>query len=88
MDTRLKSVSEVTLNIGVGFTINYIANAIILPAFGLPFNFIIFLEIGFWYTLISVARQYLFRRLFEHFGPKENLYTLSFRFYSWIKKSL
>jgi hypothetical protein len=85
MDTRLKSFSEVSLNILIGFTINLIGNAIILPFYGLPFNLLVFLEIGFWYTLISVARQYLFRRLFEHFGPKENLYTLTVRFIKWLR---
>ncbi len=85
MDSRWKSFSEVVLNIAVGFLINYTANVVILPAYGMPFNAYVFLEIGILYTLVSIARQYLFRRLFEHFGEKETLLTLTIRLIRWLR---
>jgi hypothetical protein len=42
--------------------------------------------IGVWYTIFSVVRQYLFRRLFNKFGERENFYTLSVRLYKKIRE--
>lgn len=80
-DTRLKSISEVTVNIAIGYSINFTSNMFILPAFGLPFNFWSFHGIGLIYTFISVGRQYFLRRLFEKFDPRANLYTLLKKFF-------
>lgn len=84
-DTRWKSISETLLNVGVGFMISFASNYVILPAYGLPFNLVSFLEIGFWYTIISIARQYLFRRMFNLFGPSETLLTLLTRLIKWAR---
>lgn len=87
-DSRLKSLSENLLNIAVGFPINYVSNVTILPYYAPqiandPFWFSF--EIGIWFTIISVARQYGSRRLFNHFGENENLYTLSIRLGRWTR---
>jgi hypothetical protein len=72
--TRLGSFAESWANIGVGFTINFTANWLILPLFGfhsltLEKNFII----GLLYTLISLTRSYCLRRWFNglKFGNRE-----------------
>ena len=54
--TRLGSLIEALFNVAIGFTINFMANLLILPAFGfasltLKTN----LYLGVIYTLISVA---------------------------------
>lgn len=71
--TRLGSLAEAWANIAVGFTINYIANLIILPLFGFKSltarnNFII----GCIYTVISLVRSFVLRRYFNglRFGNK------------------
>lgn len=71
--TRLGSFAESWANIAVGFTINYIANLIILPLFGFTSltartNFII----GCIYTVISLVRSFILRRYFNglKFGNK------------------
>ena len=71
--TKLGSFAESWANIAVGFTINYIANLLILPAFGFQSltpakNF----AIGVLYTFISLARSYVLRRWFNglRFGNK------------------
>ena len=64
--TKMGSIIEAWANIAVGFTINFIANLIILPLFGfgaltLANNF----KIGVIFTFISLARQYVLRRWFN-----------------------
>ena len=64
--TRTGSLIEAWVNVGIGFTINFVANLLILPHFGftsltLGTNFII----GLIYTVISVARSYVIRRWFN-----------------------
>jgi len=87
-DSRIKSLSEAGINLMVGFSINYVANIFILPPFASRIghvDLLVFAEIGFWFTLVSLVRQYVFRRLFERFGEKENLYTLTIRLVNRIK---
>lgn len=97
-DSRLKSVSEVIVNLAVGYPLAHLTNLVILvPAaphiqegamhglFSLELNTAILL-IGVFYTVISVVRQYLFRRLFERFGEHESFYTLLIRLVNYLKR--
>lgn len=64
--TRLASFIEAWINVAIGFGINFVANLIILPAFGftaltLKTN----LYIGLAYTVVSVVRSYIIRRWFN-----------------------
>jgi hypothetical protein len=64
--TKLGSIAEAWANIAVGFSINFVANMLILPLFGfhtltLKNNFII----GLLYTVISLVRSYVLRRWFN-----------------------
>lgn len=66
MQTRRGSFVEAWANIFVGFTVNYFANLVILPAFGFSSltpgkNFLI----GVAYTGISLVRSYVLRRWFN-----------------------
>lgn len=87
-DSRWKSISENAVNIVVGFPISYIGNILILPHYDFAADpYWTSFQIGIWFTIISFVRQYLFRRLFNHFGANENLYTLSLRLWRRIKQS-
>lgn len=72
MQTKLGSFVESWANIVVGFTINYCANLLIFPLFGMHIspgnNFLL----GVIYTGISLARSYVLRRWFNSlkFGHK------------------
>jgi hypothetical protein len=72
MQTRKGSLAEAWVNIFIGFTINYFANLLIFPLFGMHIsagnNFLM----GLIYTGISLARSYIIRRWFNglHFGNK------------------
>lgn len=72
--TIIGSIAESWVNILIGFTINYVANLIILPMFGFSSltpgkNFVI----GLVYTVISLVRQYTIKRWFNgiSFGNRE-----------------
>lgn len=96
-DSKLKSLTESLCNIAVGYPINHLANMIILVPFASLLvdtqkNGIMSVEfqstlvvIGILYTIVSVLRQYFFRRLFERFGEHENGYTLMLRLYRKFK---
>ena len=64
--TKLGSLIEVSINIFIGFWINFFANILILPMFG--FHSLTIqnnLIIGIIYTVISVIRSYVIRRWFN-----------------------
>jgi hypothetical protein len=56
---------EVSINICIGFWINYFANLLILPLFGLHVTLAENFLLGLAYTLVSVARSYVIRRWFD-----------------------
>lgn len=66
MQTRFGSFVEAWANIGVGFTINWCANMLILPLFG--FSTLTAgkaFGIGIAFTVVSFARQFVLRRWFN-----------------------
>lgn len=64
--TRLESFVEAWVNVFIGFSINYVANLIILPAvLGVSLSHSANLVIGLIFTVISVARSYAIRRWFN-----------------------
>lgn len=63
--TKLGSFVEAWANIAVGFAINFTANMLVLPMFGLPITAGKAFGIGLVFTVISLARQYVLRRWFN-----------------------
>lgn len=63
--TRLGSFAEAWANIGVGFAINFTANLIVLPWFGLAITPSKAFGIGIIFTVISLVRSYVLRRWFN-----------------------
>lgn len=63
--TKLGSFYESCINVAIGFSINFIANLVILPLFGFNITLTDNLYIGLLYTVISVARSYVVRRWFD-----------------------
>ena len=92
-DSRFKSITESFVNIAVGFPINYGANLAVLPfyvqGFGtVPDALSSAFQIGVLFTVISIGRSYLLRRVFNHFGANENGYTLTVRLLKRVKKGI
>ena len=65
MQTKAKSFIESLTNIAIGWTINFIANMILLPLFGFDISVKQNIALGTLYTLISLARHYCIRRWFN-----------------------
>ena len=87
-DSKKKSISEVITNMGISYPIHFIANFTIIPAYeteiynaGYDFGAFteINLQLGLWFTIVSFVRLYLLRRLYNHYGPRENAYSLLLR---------
>jgi len=65
MQTRLHSVIEALANVAVGYGINFVANLVVLPLFGLAVSARAAAGIGLVFTGISLARAYALRRVFN-----------------------
>jgi hypothetical protein len=63
--TRLGSFIEVCINIGIGFSINFVMNLTLFPLFGWDISVGENLLLGCIYTVVSVIRGYIVRRWFE-----------------------
>lgn len=63
--TRTGSIIEAIANVCIGFWINFTANMLIFPLFGFHIspgaNFVM----GLLYTVISIVRSYVLRRVFN-----------------------
>jgi hypothetical protein len=59
------SLIETCINIGVGFSINFTANMLILPLFGWQVSAGQAFNLGLIFTIIAIARGYYIRRLFN-----------------------
>lgn len=64
--SRRSSAREALLNIAIGYTISYAANATVLPMFGFTITHAQNFQIGIIFTAISIVRSYLIRRYFNH----------------------
>ena len=63
--TRLGSWLEAWANIAVGFAINWTANMLVLPLFGFYVTAATAFHIGLIFTVISLVRSYVLRRVFN-----------------------
>lgn len=64
--SKKRSIKEAGTNIAIGYTINYCANIVLLPALWNPEHPLLSAHaIGVAFTLISFARQYIIRRWFS-----------------------
>jgi predicted Na+-dependent transporter len=65
--TRKHSFAESITNIFVGYTINLLANFVIFPLYGWELSLAVNIEIGVIYTVISLARSYCLRRIYNRY---------------------
>jgi len=65
MQSRKSSFIEAGINVFIGFWINYVANLVILPIFGLHITLTENFYLGLMYTGIAVTRTYVIRRWFN-----------------------
>jgi hypothetical protein len=63
--TKLGSLIEAIANVVLGFSINFVANILVLPLFGFAVSAGQAFGIGLVFTIISIARSYIIRRWFN-----------------------
>lgn len=62
MQSKLDSLIESILNVGIGFGVSVLANFVIFPWVGLSASTGQILLVGIFMTFVSVARSYFVRR--------------------------
>ena len=63
--TKLESLLESVVNILIGYFVALVSQIIVFPIVGIDVPISTNLIIGFWFTLISLARSYVIRRWFN-----------------------
>lgn len=63
--SRRASLTESLLNVAIGYGVALAAQAVIFPAYGVHLSLGAHAAIGGWFTLVSIARSYGLRRLFN-----------------------
>jgi len=63
--SRLMSLIEAIANVVVGYGVAVIAQILVFPVFGLQTTLIQNLKLGGIFTIVSLARSFALRRLFE-----------------------
>lgn len=64
--SRLMSLVESVVNVAIGYGLAVGTQIIVFPWFGLPARIGDALAIGAIFTVVSIARSYVLRRVFEH----------------------
>lgn len=65
MQTRLQSFIESVINIAIGYFVALLAQLAVFPLFGIVIDIGTNMAIGAIFTVVSIARSYLVRRLFN-----------------------
>ena len=63
--TRLGSLIEAGINTAIGFVVALASQIVVFPMVGIHVPISTNLEVGAWFTVISVARSYIIRRWFN-----------------------
>jgi len=65
MQTRLQSLIESVANVAIGYCVALLAQFAVFPLYGMEVSLAVNLQIGLWFTAISIARSYCVRRAFN-----------------------
>ena len=63
--TRRMSLIEAMVNVAVGYGLAVLTQLVVFPWFGLPARVTDAMALGAVFTVVSIIRAYLLRRLFE-----------------------
>lgn len=63
--SRRMSFVEALVNVLIGYGIAVLSQVVVFPWFGIDVSFTSTLGIGLIFTVVSIVRSYLLRRLFE-----------------------
>jgi hypothetical protein len=63
--SRAMSLVEAVANVVVGYGVAVVTQILVFPIFGLHTTLVQNLKMGFVFTVVSIGRSYVLRRLFE-----------------------
>ena len=66
--SRVGSFVEALANVAIGYGIALASQLVILPAYGVHVSMRANIEIGLWFTAVSICRSYCLRRWFNRKG--------------------
>ncbi len=67
MQLRRHSMLESIVNVTVGYIVALLSQIALFPLFGINVPLKTNLWIGLWFTVISICRSYVLRRIFNRF---------------------
>jgi len=65
MQSRLMSLIEALVNVGIGYGVAVLTQLVVFPLFGITATLSENLLLGAVFTVVSILRSYCLRRLFE-----------------------
>ena len=68
--TRRMSLLESVTNVVVGYELAIITQIVVFPLFGIVTDLSEHLAIGLAFVVVSLARGFVLRRIFEHFSRR------------------
>ena len=69
VQARLDSLIEVLVSTAIGFGVSLVTWAILAWAYGIPMTIGTNLQITAWFTVVSIIRQYVIRRICDGRSP-------------------
>jgi hypothetical protein len=69
VQSRVDSFAEAVTNTAIGFTISMVTWAVVAWDYGIPMTWGTNLQITGIFTVVSIARQYVLRRVFDGRSP-------------------
>lgn len=65
MQSRTWSLIESIANVAIGYLVALLAQFAVFPLYAMEVSLAVNLQIGLWFTAISIARSYCVRRAFN-----------------------
>jgi len=65
MQLKRHSLLESIINVAVGYGVALVSQIVIFPIYGMEVPLSANIQIGVWFTVISIIRSYLLRRCFN-----------------------
>ena len=65
--TKIGSFTESCINVAIGYSVALASQLLVFPLFGIHIPLSSNIAIGAIFTVISIARGYVIRRVFNHF---------------------
>lgn len=70
MQSKRNSAFEAATNVAIGYLVSVLANVLILPVFGYNVTIGDSFAIGLAFTIVSLVRSYVLRRIFNRLDGK------------------